>query len=43
MVYKNKNEEIIKVTFPKRRSQFIIPEFLGEYQCISIGPEEFTT
>lgn len=43
MIYKNKEGEIINVSFQKRRSKFIIPEFLGNYQCISIGPEEFTT
>ena len=43
MLYKNKEGEIINVSFPKRQGKFIIPEFLGDYQCKRIQQEEFTS
>lgn len=43
MIYKNKEGEIINVKFPKREGKFIIPEFIGDYQCKVIETEEFVS
>lgn len=41
MIYKNKEEEIINVKFPEKEGKFVIPEFIGDYQCKVIEIEEF--
>lgn len=42
MIYKNKEGEIINVKCPKKKGKFVIPEFLGDYQCKVIEANEFT-
>lgn len=41
MVYENKKGESIRVYFPDKKGKFVIPEFLGDYQCKIIEAEEF--
>lgn len=41
MVYENKKGESIRVCFPDKKGKFVIPEFLGDYQCKIIEAEKF--
>lgn len=41
MIYKNKEGDVFKVQFSKRKGKFIIPDKILDYDCYEIGSEDF--